>query len=69
MTRLENDCQGCSCWEGNWDDETRKLMEEQAPGESCSQCVDTLSEDSCDVGDSFCLVEAVFGDRPELYGR
>ena len=69
MTRLENECVSCSCWEGNWDDETASLMAEQAPGESCSQCLDTLSEETCGAGDSFFMVEAVYTDKPYMYGK
>jgi len=61
--KAERDCPGCSCYVSNWDNEVARLMEEQATGVECSQCIDTTTTEVCEVGDSFCLAQAMYGDN------
>ncbi len=43
------DCFDCECFYSNWDEEVQKTMDEQAPGEECSQSQDTLAPSPCPV--------------------
>lgn len=47
MKRLTNLCLWCVCYHLNWDDEVRKTMDEQGPGESCSQGENIGKHEEC----------------------
>lgn len=45
--RFEELCQTCACYYTNWEPQVQDLMDEQAPGEDCSQGQHTWEFGEC----------------------
>ena len=45
--RMLDQCPNCASYEANWTEDIVEEMNEVAPGEVCSQCLDVWKTDKC----------------------